>query len=41
MKALWDGAADAEARYSRQVLTAYAAARLPVSKRLCRRCAPI
>ena len=30
MRALWDGGADAEARYSRQVLTAYAAARLPV-----------
>jgi hypothetical protein len=29
--ALWDGAADPDARYSRQVLTAYAAARLPVS----------
>lgn len=29
--ALWDGAADPQARYSRQVLTAYAAARLPVS----------
>lgn len=28
---LWDGAADASARYSRQVLTAYAAARLPAS----------
>jgi len=28
---LWDGAADKGARYSRQVLTAYAAARLPVS----------
>lgn len=31
MRTLWDGAADAEARYSRQVLTAYAAARMPVS----------
>ena len=30
MRALWDGGADEEARYSRQVLTAYAAARLPV-----------
>lgn len=30
MRALWDGGADDEARYSRQVLTAYAAARLPV-----------
>lgn len=29
--ALWDGADDPQARYSRQVLTAYAAARLPVS----------
>lgn len=32
MRQLWDGAADAPARYSRQVLTAYAAARLPVDK---------
>lgn len=31
IRALWDGAADPQARYSRQVLTAYAAARLPVS----------
>lgn len=31
MRSLWDGAPDAEARYSRQVLTAYAAARMPVS----------
>ena len=30
IRALWDGSADEEARYSRQVLTAYAAARLPV-----------
>ena len=30
MRALWDGGGDEEARYSRQVLTAYAAARLPV-----------
>ena len=30
IRALWDGGADKEARYSRQVLTAYAAARLPV-----------
>ena len=30
IRALWDGSADDEARYSRQVLTAYAAARLPV-----------
>ena len=30
IQALWDGGADEEARYSRQVLTAYAAARLPV-----------
>ena len=29
MQQLWDGAGDAQARYSRQVLTAYAAARLP------------
>ncbi len=29
--ALWDGAGNPQARYSRQVLTAYAAARLPVS----------
>ncbi len=31
IRKLWDGAADDEARYSRQVLTAYAAARMPVS----------
>ncbi len=31
MKSLWDGAADPGRRYARQVLTAYAAARLPVS----------
>ncbi|MEQ1542935.1 MAG: hypothetical protein HOO94_00940 [Novosphingobium sp.] len=31
IRALWDGAADPQARYSRQVLTAYAAARMPVS----------
>ena len=31
MHSLWDGGADPEARYSRQVLTAYAAARMPVS----------
>jgi hypothetical protein len=31
MKSLWDGGADANQRYARQVLTAYAAARLPVS----------
>ena len=30
IRGLWDGGADAQARYSRQVLTAYAAARLPV-----------
>ena len=30
IRVLWDGGADEEARYSRQVLTAYAAARLPV-----------
>ncbi len=30
MKQLWDGAADPAARYSRLLLTAYAAARLPV-----------
>ncbi|HNJ47635.1 MAG TPA: hypothetical protein PK479_04345 [Novosphingobium sp.] len=29
IRRLWDGGADPEARYSRQVLTAYAAARLP------------
>ena len=29
MKALWDGAAGPQQRYSRQVLTAYAAARMP------------
>ena len=31
MQGLWDGAADPESRYARQVLTAYAAARMPVS----------
>ena len=31
IQALWDGGADPEARYSRLVLTAYAAARMPVS----------
>ena len=31
IKTLWDGGADPQSRYSRQVLTAYAAARLPVS----------
>ena len=31
MRTLWDGGADAEARYSRQVLTGYAAARMPVA----------
>ncbi|MBN8500360.1 MAG: hypothetical protein J0M19_04330 [Sphingomonadales bacterium] len=31
MRKLWDAAPDAEARYSRMVLTAYAAARMPVS----------
>lgn len=31
MRSLWDGAPNAEVRYSRQVLTAYAAARMPVS----------
>ncbi len=31
IRQLWDGAADPQARYSRQVLTAYAAARMPVS----------
>lgn len=31
IRALWDGAADPKARYSRQVLTAYAAARLTPS----------
>lgn len=30
IKALWEGSSDARRRYSRQVLTAYAAARLPV-----------
>lgn len=30
IRQLWDGAADPQARYSRQVLTAYAAARMPV-----------
>jgi hypothetical protein len=31
MRSLWDAAPDTEVRYSRQVLTAYAAARMPVS----------
>lgn len=31
MRSLWQGGSDAEARYSRQILTAYAAARMPVS----------
>jgi hypothetical protein len=31
MKQLWDGGADPQQRYARQVLTAYAAARMPVS----------
>lgn len=31
MRALWDGAGDSQSRYSRQVLTAYAAARMPVT----------
>ncbi|MDE2437097.1 MAG: hypothetical protein KGM49_12625, partial [Sphingomonadales bacterium] len=31
IRALWDGGTDPQARYSRQVLTAYAAARMPVS----------
>lgn len=31
MQALWDGGTDADTRYSRLVLTAYAAARMPVS----------
>ena len=31
LRQLWDGAGEGEARYSRQVLTAYAAARMPVS----------
>ncbi len=30
IRQLWDGASDPQARYSRQVLTAYAAARMPV-----------
>ncbi len=34
MRLLWDGAADPLQRYSRQVLTAYAAARMPVSNDL-------
>ncbi len=32
MKALWDDTGSPDARYSRQILTAYAAARLPVDK---------
>lgn len=31
LRLLWDGAGDPQARYSRQVLTAYAAARMPVT----------
>jgi hypothetical protein len=31
IRQLWDGGADPQARYSRQVLTAYAAARMPVA----------
>ncbi len=31
LRQLWDGAGEGQARYSRQVLTAYAAARMPVS----------
>ena len=31
MRNLWQGGSDVEARYSRQILTAYAAARMPVS----------
>lgn len=34
IRSLWDGAGDAQARYSRQVLTAYAAARLPAGENL-------
>lgn len=34
MQALWTGVSDPEKRYSRQVLTAYAAARLPVDEAL-------
>ncbi|HEX4847615.1 MAG TPA: hypothetical protein VFV30_05690, partial [Novosphingobium sp.] len=34
IRSLWDGAGDAQARYSRQVLTAYAAARLPAGDSL-------
>jgi hypothetical protein len=34
MRQLWDGAADPGARFARQVLTAYAAARLPAGKDL-------
>ena len=33
IRKLWDAAGDDESRYSRQVLTAYAAARMPVSDR--------
>lgn len=32
IRLLWDGAADSQQRYSRQVLTAYSAARLPASE---------
>lgn len=34
MEQLWSGTSDAEQRYSRQVLTAYAAARLPIDPKL-------
>ncbi len=34
MQELWNGASGAQARYSRQVLTAYAAARMPIDKDL-------
>ncbi|SFF82249.1 hypothetical protein SAMN05518801_1022 [Novosphingobium sp. CF614] len=41
MQSLWDGAGDASARYSRQVLTAAAAARMPVNEDLAADAAPL
>ena len=38
MRQLWDGATDPLQRHSREVLTAYAAARMPPSRRIFRRC---
>lgn len=41
MKQLWDGVSGEQQRYSRQVLTAYAAARLPPDKALAGDAAPV